>query len=236
MCRTRRIKVSHYPGRVSSLTIPRRLTSTHHQQQCDETKPTCNQCAKSRRQCPGYKDEFDLVFRNETQATERRARRASKKALTQKTTTEKSDSSSPELEVSPTFSDDIKSPLEQAVVSSLNVPVEHQATCHFIANFILLPSEGDRGFMDFIIPLLKQDSSGHLQHAFNACSIAYLNNRGGMGGRFSDKALHEYTKALNGTNAALRSTDSQLSDSTLAAVLLLGLFEVCRSGETESSR
>lgn len=200
MCRTRRIK-------------------------CDETKPTCNQCAKSRRQCPGYKDEFDLVFRNETQATERRARRASKKALTQKTTTEKSDSSSPELEVSPTFSDDIKSPLEQAVVSSLNVPVEHQATCHFIANFILLPSEGDRGFMDFIIPLLKQDSSGHLQHAFNACSIAYLNNRGGMGGRFSDKALHEYTKALNGTNAALRSTDSQLSDSTLAAVLLLGLFE-----------
>lgn len=79
--------------------------------------------------------------------------------------------------------------------------------------------------MDFIIPLLRQNSHGHLQDAFNACSIAFLNNRGGMGNRFSDKALREYTKALNGTNAALRSTDSQLSDSTLAAVLLLGLFE-----------
>lgn len=82
--------------------------------------------------------------------------------------------------------------------------------------------------MDFIIPLLRQNSHGHLQDAFNACSIAFLNNRGGMGNRFSDKALREYTKALNGTNAALRSTDSQLSDSTLAAVLLLGLFEVSR--------
>ncbi|KAI1763699.1 hypothetical protein GGR53DRAFT_358065 [Hypoxylon sp. FL1150] len=199
MCRTRRIK-------------------------CDETKPTCNQCAKSRRQCPGYKDEFDLVFRNETQATERRARRASKKASSQKTTG-KSDSSFPELEVSPTFPDDFRSPLEQAVIPSLNVPVEHQATCHFISNFILLPEEGDRGFMDFLIPLLNLDSQGHLQHAFNACSMAYLNNRGGTGSKFSDKALHEYTKALTKTNAALRSTDLQLSDSTLAAVLLLGLFE-----------
>ncbi|KAK4124186.1 hypothetical protein N657DRAFT_644387 [Parathielavia appendiculata] len=48
MCRTRRIK-------------------------CDETKPTCNQCAKARRQCPGYKDEFDLVLRNENFAAKRRA-------------------------------------------------------------------------------------------------------------------------------------------------------------------
>ncbi|KAL2135695.1 hypothetical protein VTI74DRAFT_7376 [Chaetomium olivicolor] len=48
MCRTRRIK-------------------------CDETKPTCNQCAKARRPCPGYKDEFDLVLRNENLAAKRRA-------------------------------------------------------------------------------------------------------------------------------------------------------------------
>ncbi|KAL2151550.1 hypothetical protein VTH82DRAFT_6648 [Thermothelomyces myriococcoides] len=48
MCRTRRIK-------------------------CDETKPTCNQCAKARRDCPGYKDEFDLVLRNENLAAKRRA-------------------------------------------------------------------------------------------------------------------------------------------------------------------
>ncbi|KAI1385234.1 uncharacterized protein F4822DRAFT_432083 [Hypoxylon trugodes] len=207
MCRTRRIK-------------------------CDETKPTCNQCAKSRRQCPGYKDEFDLVFRNETQATERRARKAgSKKALALKTSS-KTDQS---LSISPVYSSTSssssnKSPLDnqRAIIPSLNIPVEHQASCHFVANFILVPSEGSgRGFMDFVIPLLRQEDQGqgHLRHAFNACSMAFLNNRGGTGGRFADKALHEYTKALNGTNAALRSPEMQLADSTLAAVLLLGLFE-----------
>ncbi|KAI1207417.1 uncharacterized protein F4807DRAFT_177265 [Annulohypoxylon truncatum] len=203
MCRTRRIK-------------------------CDETKPTCNQCAKSRRQCPGYKDEFDLVFRNETQATERRARRAGKKSLSQKTVKPDPDSPSRDLTVSPLFADSIKSQLAQAIIPSLNVPVEHQASCHFVSNFILVPPEGEghtRGFMDFIIPLLKSDPHGHLQHAFSACSMAFLNNRGGVADRFSDRALHEYTKALNGTNAALRNPDTQLADSTLAAVLLLGLFE-----------
>ncbi|KAL1844112.1 hypothetical protein VTJ49DRAFT_4964 [Mycothermus thermophilus] len=40
---------------------------------CDETKPVCNQCIKARRQCPGYRDEFDLILRNENQAAKRRA-------------------------------------------------------------------------------------------------------------------------------------------------------------------
>ncbi|KAI1458523.1 hypothetical protein F4805DRAFT_115543 [Annulohypoxylon moriforme] len=203
MCRTRRIK-------------------------CDETKPTCNQCAKSRRQCPGYKDEFDLVFRNETQATERRAWRAGKKGLAQKTVKSDPDSPSGDIKVSPLFANSIKSQLAQAIIPSLNVPFEHQASCHFVSNFILVPPEGEgntRGFMDFIIPLLKSDPHGHLQHAFSACSIAFLNNRGGSEARFSERALHEYTKALNGTNSALRNPETQLADSTLAAVLLLGLFE-----------
>src|SRR5690625_4379608 len=78
MCRTRRIKVT-WPCSIWTHETCSPLTT-----QCDETKPTCNQCAKSRRICPGYKDEFDLVFRNETQATERRARKANKKALEQK--------------------------------------------------------------------------------------------------------------------------------------------------------
>ncbi|KAI1082614.1 hypothetical protein F5B20DRAFT_569213 [Whalleya microplaca] len=203
MCRTRRIK-------------------------CDETKPTCNQCAKSRRQCPGYKDEFDLVFRNETQATERRARRANRKVSTHKTDIlETSSESSSTGTLSPVFSDSIKSPLEQAIVPSLNVPVEHQASCHFVSNFVLVPREGStRGFLDFIIPMIRQDPHGPLQHAFNACSMAYLGNRlTGTGLKLSELALCEYTQALTRTNHALRDPETQTADSTLAAVLLLGLFE-----------
>ncbi|KAF2268553.1 hypothetical protein CC78DRAFT_540821 [Lojkania enalia] len=44
---------------------------------CDEKRPTCGQCQKSGRTCPGYPDEFDLVFRDENKAMERKARKTS---------------------------------------------------------------------------------------------------------------------------------------------------------------
>ncbi|KAI0156324.1 hypothetical protein BJ166DRAFT_354296 [Pestalotiopsis sp. NC0098] len=203
MCRTRRIK-------------------------CDETKPTCNQCAKSRRQCPGYKDEFDLVFRNETQATERRARKANKKALQKlgkaDSGDERSGSISPVEGVANVLA---KSPLERAVTPALAIPAETRADCYFVSNFILMPQSGStRGFFDFLMPILKSEGpDSHLQRAFNACSMALLNNCAGARNQYADKALNEYTHALTGTNRALRDPEAQKTDSTLAAVLLLGLFE-----------
>lgn len=43
--------------------------------QCDEGKPVCAKCIKSKRRCLGYRDDADLLFRNETQATVVRAQR-----------------------------------------------------------------------------------------------------------------------------------------------------------------
>ncbi|KAM0811967.1 putative Zn(2)-C6 fungal-type domain-containing protein [Seiridium cardinale] len=202
MCRTRRIK-------------------------CDETKPTCNQCTKSRRQCPGYKDEFDLVFRNETQATERRARKANKKALQKLGKSESDDESNGSISPTELLGGTFKSPLEQALTPALAVPAETRADCHFIANFILMPRQGStRGFLDFLLPMLKAEGpNSHLQRAFNACSMALLNNCAGARDQYADKALNEYALALGGTNTALRDPEAQKTDSTLAAVLLLGLFE-----------
>ncbi|KAF2134597.1 hypothetical protein P153DRAFT_352571 [Dothidotthia symphoricarpi CBS 119687] len=42
---------------------------------CDEKRPTCGNCKKSGRACPGYPDEFDLVFRDENKAMARKARK-----------------------------------------------------------------------------------------------------------------------------------------------------------------
>ncbi|RYP55463.1 hypothetical protein DL769_010159 [Monosporascus sp. CRB-8-3] len=203
MCRTRRIK-------------------------CDETKPTCLKCAKSRRVCPGYKDEFDLVFRNETQSTELKARKASRKASAQKMDRRDSgQSSSPSGTPPSALPDGVKSPLGQAVVPALNLPVEQRANCFFISNFVLVPKPGEpRGFLDYLVPLLNQEGQDSpLQHAFNACSLALLYNCGGRSANLSERALNEYAKALNKTNAALRDPEEQKADSTLAAVLLLGTFE-----------
>ncbi|KAI7786665.1 negative acting factor [Diaporthe eres] len=42
---------------------------------CDETKPFCLKCQKSKRQCPGYRDPFDGKIRDETQSTIRKFKR-----------------------------------------------------------------------------------------------------------------------------------------------------------------
>lgn len=47
--------------------------------QCDETRPVCNQCIKSRRHCSGYRSDFDILHRDETQATAARAKKAAAK-------------------------------------------------------------------------------------------------------------------------------------------------------------
>ena len=39
--------------------------------QCDEGKPSCMQCQKVKRVCPGYRDAFDLNLRDETKSTKR---------------------------------------------------------------------------------------------------------------------------------------------------------------------
>ncbi|PNY25432.1 White-opaque regulator 1 [Tolypocladium capitatum] len=197
MCRTRRIK-------------------------CDETKPTCNQCAKSRRICPGYKDEFDLVFRNETQATERRARKANKMALAQKYGREAESGESSGSSTSPASSTDAC-----LITATPQIPIEDQAACHFVSNFVLIPNQGNaRGFMEFLIPLMKMEHIPlHFKFAFDACALASLNNRVGTGNDFKKETLGKYTRALSATFAALRDPDVAKQDATLASVLLLGLFE-----------
>ncbi|KAK5625573.1 hypothetical protein RRF57_001289 [Xylaria bambusicola] len=167
------------------------------------------------------------MFRNETKATERRAQRANKKALAQKA--EKQSPSPSNTSSSFDATSSIAKTPESSVVASPVFSVEEQATCHFISHFILMPRGGRVGHMDFLLPLLKQEGpDSHVQHAFNACALTFLNNRRGLGGRIWDRALNEYSMALARTNAALQNKETQQSDASLAAVLLLGMFEVLR--------
>lgn len=80
--------------------------------------------------------------------------------------------------------------------------------------------------MDFVVPLLKADKVPvHYKYAFEACALASLNNGVGNRNHFEKQALGKYTKALSTTFAALRDPEVAKEDTTLAAVLLLGLFE-----------
>ncbi|KAF7562647.1 hypothetical protein G7046_g1481 [Stylonectria norvegica] len=60
-CKKRRKKASPRP--YAAIQPPQRRANPR-KSQCDETRPACNRCVKSRRVCPGYKDEATLLFRH----------------------------------------------------------------------------------------------------------------------------------------------------------------------------
>lgn len=172
------------------------------------------------------------MFRNETKATERRAQKANRKALAQKQGLRPDADPAPADGQGSQALDRARDPFNNrvsVVVPSLAVSPEQHATCHFFANFVLVPhQDGSRGFMDYLVPMMKDEpSDSHLTHAFNACALASLGNKVTANGiNFGERALGEYTKALAKTHVSLRDPEASKTDSVLAAVLLLGLFEV----------
>lgn len=115
-----------------------------------------------------------------------------------------------------------------SVKTSLGLSFEERASCHFVSNFVLMSRDKRTvGHLEFVLPLLQQAGpDSHFRHAFDACAMAFMHNVTRRGDdQYLDRAMAKYTAALHKTNAALRDKDAQLSDATLAAVLMLGMFE-----------
>ncbi|KAK5661047.1 hypothetical protein OQA88_12426 [Cercophora sp. LCS_1] len=197
---------------------------------CDEGKPTCKQCAKSKRECGGYRSEFEIVHRDQTKSTVRRMRKALE---TQPTPTA---SNIVFVHERPQLPTPRPSPPRQDQSRDNNTspppvlapPVAQRAACYFASNFILMPLSGaPHGFLEFLVPLVERASpDSPLSYAFNACAYASLGNRMRADNiNFADLALNEHTRALKRTHVALGNPETANTDSTLAAVLLLTMYE-----------
>lgn len=91
--------------------------------------------------------------------------------------------------------------------------------------------------MQYLVPLMEAEPpDSALQHAFNACAFALLSNRARADGvNLANLSLKEHTLALAQTHKALGKPALASTDSTLAAVLLLCLYEVRLSRPGEAS-
>ena len=113
MCKSRRIKVCIGASRLLLLSLTwwyrsryldtsscePNLGSPANHAQCDEKRPTCGNCKKSTRVCPGYPDDFDLVFRDENKAMAKKARKSSGTTPSNSSTGGSSSQTSPHLYV-----------------------------------------------------------------------------------------------------------------------------------------
>ncbi|KAK1774825.1 hypothetical protein QBC45DRAFT_25544 [Copromyces sp. CBS 386.78] len=200
---------------------------------CDEGKPTCNQCAKSRRECAGYRNEFEIVHRDQTKSTVRRMNKAlNQSRSTPSTSTAVTTTSTPPKEPPPSqLLSPRPSPARQQTpgpAPTLTVPLAQRAAYYFASNFLYVPlGQMPHGFMDYLVPLIDAEpQDGALRSALNACAIAALGNREKANNlNLANVSLREHTLALAKTHAALGNPLTSNSDATLATVLLLGLYE-----------
>ncbi|KAK1761504.1 hypothetical protein QBC47DRAFT_289621 [Echria macrotheca] len=229
-CRTRRIKVCQLGRSQLCVLIADALSN-----QCDEGKPTCKQCAKSKRECGGYRSEFEIVHRDQTRSTVRRMRRALDVQHSPVTPTIVFVHEQPQLP-SPRPSPPRHEPQQRRLPTSstpspppvLAVPVAQRAACYFASNFILMPlGQIQHGYMEYLLPLIESappDSA--LSHAFNACAFASLGNRVRADSvDFTSLSLKQHTLALARTHVALGDAKTARTDATLAAILLLSMYE-----------
>jgi Fungal specific transcription factor domain len=201
--------------RVADLTVTK----------CDQWRPGCGQCRNARQECPGYRTEIDLLFRNESAKIIQKYKDNSepqtpremppKAPHAQCTSNDHTKKTPDEVDVTNKRSNHLGLTLQ-----CLNQPVEDIATSFFLTSYI-------KGSHFGYVPTLCNS-------AIPSNSILFPNIQAAALATFSQElgrpdmmmiARQRYSLALKNTNNALQSVETAIRDETLASVLLLGLFE-----------
>ena len=199
--------------------------------QCDETRPICQRCIKSKRACLGYKDVKGFFFRDDTEAVERKAI-ASQVRATKQASHESSKALVIRQHDDPSSSCSSPQSDIDFISSSLPQCPEDSAVCYFMTNYVMRSRhpETSRGFMEHLLPFYVSSSSNSpLSFATTATALyAHRELIPGTAARSAARAraVANYVEALRLINLAIQDPKEAKSDSLLMAVLLLGLYEV----------
>ncbi|KAH6673305.1 hypothetical protein B0J14DRAFT_481483 [Halenospora varia] len=216
---------------------------------CDRLTPSCSQCVRAKRVCPGYRNQLDLMFRNESDAVigKAKARAKAKKAKTPSNAGTPSASSvaSPSSTTSQLLpEDDLDTQdLEKELAKfSFHYPDHHiggfASSMLPPALYALPPTLHERaqGYFythsslflrnfDLLGTLCSQTNADeHLLASMSAVGLASLSHAM-HSPEMVVQARKDYIAALRLTNAALRSPTDVKKDSTLFAVMILSIFE-----------
>lgn len=231
-CRKRRIKVFICP--IS--------TCYHHSYvlKCDETRPHCRACTRTKRECPGYPDPFDLILRDHTHSFKKPARVNRSPA-----TSTGSRSSSKTIE--------LPDPVVPAKDQLVSGPVDLYAKTPMITSSwppILGPADLYQPMEDTVVPLffnsyLYQPKDPHIRNGFmeilpvafsnvkpqshlyiSTLAVAFFSVAAWTGQGCLLRASEQYfTQALPKIRESLLDENSDL-DSILLSILLLSTYEV----------
>lgn len=210
---------------------PSRLSYNNFQ--CDQTKPSCLHCRQAQFICPGYRDLTALLFRDQSQHVVQRVQRTRvPRHPKQKETAcvvkeEKSDDD--HSQTSPESTTPQESDMSLQLTRSLSISAKEQSICIFLQNYVLDDSELTKSHLTTSQMLDQANTSNAVLSAITSIGLAVLSNVRNASNIMTDARM-EYASALRLTNMALRRGDEYMRDTTLTAVILLGMFEVSTFG------
>lgn len=226
-----------------------RIIETDELLQCDLTRPGCVRCDKLGRPCPGYREEDELLFRNEnvaSYATNRTKDRRRIQAEPLLTGSDKPSDSSSSSRKGSAFSGSLG-------IESMHFEIDEREFGSLLgANTAFLPLypqiqdpwkrhsitlllnqfsailEGGRVYwgLDFLPDLYQETSEEScLVLATNVFTRAYIANQS-HASTYTNELAQMYGRALTSTNAALADPLRCVQDDTIMAVWLLANHEV----------
>ncbi|UKZ77935.1 hypothetical protein TrVFT333_005667 [Trichoderma virens FT-333] len=172
---------------------------------CDRQRPACSQCRKSGWICPGLPSEADVIFRHQTPASQQAS---------------------------------IGRRSQPGRVIDLSPAVTDRAISFFLYQYVFDTSTGSNtvapGVHEHLPVLLRQETpTGALSTIISAAGLAALANAG-ISTQWKHEAYRLYGEALQKLRTDLQDSTRMKSDSTLAAVILMGTFETIASADATS--
>ncbi|PLB50897.1 hypothetical protein P170DRAFT_446099 [Aspergillus steynii IBT 23096] len=217
---------------------------------CDQTRPACRECIRLNRECPGYRDELTVMFRDESESVKRKAR-SSKSSSTSASSASKRQTrpgraafqimaSSSTGGSSISFEDAVfdsgsdsgprfltsqlrQSPLGTRPSSGLS---KEEAICFFLKSHTF---PGTSLMTDALTKFLMHSGGSLSQRAIHASILAVATamiSRVHNVRSLRQSARHEYGTAILRVNEALADADEAKTNQTLGAVIFLSLYEL----------
>lgn len=170
--------------------------------QCDEEKPTCKKCRLSKRTCKGYRDTWQTFHREENFHVAQLVHTRVTKKLKERQ----------QRATEPTIPRQVQ-PDQGTMI--LNHFYRDYSEDSGIAFFSMLPAISSATPADCFLDALKATALASSSRQLTQCGLMV-------------QARSHYGRAIMGLNDALKNPTVGQDDSVMAALFILGLFEVSR--------
>ncbi|KAE8140103.1 hypothetical protein BDV38DRAFT_36597 [Aspergillus pseudotamarii] len=187
---------------------------------CDQAEPTCSQCVRAFFSCPGYRDPQQVHYRNENEKVRSRVRSAQYRAQRRVSSAKETAPQSRRA-----FKAAVVAQSLQSLPASLPSSTSAESVGFFFRYYVLDDVHNIPIYLSASQMEVLAATSPSVMQSLVAVGLAGLSNIK-KSTDLRTKATEEYTQALHLINSTLKDETQRKSDATLAATMLLGMFEV----------